>query len=349
MVTRTTRLGAALLFLLVPIAAGAPTPAAAVRDEKARFEIKPPAGGEWEAGPTVEGVPAHYRLPLGDDRGEISVQVRACADQPGTLAEVAERLREILETGLGEPSSREERDGTLGGAACVAVDLETADHDVTWEVCRHAGGLLILFVRRTGEARDDEELERDVAAIRASFRLLEPEAKPAGEAPTPAPPAPPPEPAKDYKLAFWRLHLTKPAGFKEVAPDAAEAGRGAVLRFEARAEQTLCLIRVYALTRQSHGWLPLEKAVARIRREFEERYEKRLEPKALPGRWEIPLEKESARLELIGKRATAEHTRWFLADCRNGRRYQVEIFVRGDPATWEEAIAAFLASFQPQD
>ncbi len=60
----------------------------------------------------------------------------------------------------------------------------------------------------------------------------------------------------------------------------------------------------------------------------------------------MPLARRALRLTLTAKTLVPQVTRWFLADCRNERRYEIEIITTG--RDWEAAIAELLEDFQPR-
>ena len=52
-------------------------------------------------------------------------------------------------------------------------------------------------------------------------------------------------------------------------------------------------------------------------------------------------------LELVGRKGTAQTTRWILAQCKNDRQYQIEIAFGGAAGEWDGAIAELLDGFRP--
>ena len=57
----------------------------------------------------------------------------------------------------------------------------------------------------------------------------------------------------------------------------------------------------------------------------------------------------AVRMELVGRRMTTEYTFWYIADCKNERQYQIEIYLTGGDAltVWKETVDKFVAGFKP--
>ena len=61
------------------------------------------------------------------------------------------------------------------------------------------------------------------------------------------------------------------------------------------------------------------------------------------------LTKDGMSLKLVGRRSTTEVTYWYMADCKNDRQYQIQIYMTGGTAEklWKNQIDAFMKSFEP--
>ena len=117
--------------------------------------------------------------------------------------------------------------------------------------------------------------------------------------------------------------------------------------------QTFCLIRLYAKSTVSgQRVFTVQQLAKRYIEVFEKTYKKnrRLKPE-IDKRWRLwPLTKKALSLKLTGRRAVPEITWWYLADCTNGRQYQVQIYLTGGATaerTWKNQIQDFLKNFKP--
>jgi hypothetical protein len=337
--------------LLVSVTLAAPAGGGTVRDEELNFEISLPKELDWErrAVAPKSAWKAHFWtfFNAAQTASEANVMLMVSRSKPKeSLKEAAERLRATLEHAVTKTASRRTTEAKLDAEPCVVVDVvgegaPTRFH-LTWRVARRGGRLYVLFARRTNEAIGDAGVEEEIARIVGTFRFLRPAEPPPAKPPPPAPEAP--VPRKAYRLTHWRLECVKPAGLREVPPEELDRANGVILRFEGQAEQSRCLVRIYARLRSSSRRVALDK-LARIKIErFEKNHAKRLEPVTAP--WKLPLARKALRLELTAKKLTPEVTRWFLADCRNDRRYEIEIITTGQ--AWGAQVAELLAGFRPR-
>jgi len=293
----------------------------------------------------AQKAPHHYRKTLpGDGADRVDVRLRVLKVDAGvTVAQLTERWRPKLETYVREPKGRTVKTEKLGGRPCATVDVrgvwEHGTIHVTWSVALHGKKAYVFWVQRFNEAVDDKDLAADVAKCRASVRL-----------PVDAPAAKPkPEPRDVLRFKFWKLTCVKPAGMKlDHKRSFSETANQLVLKLTASKGQTFCMIRVYAHRRDLPGHRPLDELVAARLAYFEKTYERREKPEQ-GRRWKIPLVKKSHTLRLVGKRTTVQVTRWFLAECKNGCQYQVEIYAAGTgaEALYKSATDDFLKSFKP--
>lgn len=341
-----------LTVLLVSVTLASPPKAnGTIRDEKLGFEITLPKEVDWERSATRPDSPwkAHFRTYFRDAAMPSEADLRLLVVSSGpreSLKEAAERLRPTFEKAVTETARRKQIEAKLDGEPCVVVDLVgkggATRYHVTWRVARLGGRLYVLSAHRTNEAIGDAGIEKELAGIIGTFRFLRRQEPP--PAPPPSPDVSPPTPRKEYRLAHWRLECVKPAGLKEVPPEELDKRNGVILRFEGRAEQTRCLVRIYAHLHATARRVPLDELARRKVARFQEQHARRLEP--VTGRWKLPLARRALRLKLTAKRLVPEVTRWFLADCRNERRYEIEIITTGQ--AWEAAIAELLERFQPR-
>jgi hypothetical protein len=340
-----------LTGLLVSVTLAAPGSGRTVRDEELNFEVTLPKELDWERR-TVKPESdwkAHFETYDADAREawRADVQLLVRRSKPkASLKEEAQGLRPRLEQALLKTSSRRTTEAKLNGEPCLVVDVvgegaATRFH-LTWRIARCGPWLYVLFARRTNKAIGDAVLEKEIARILGTFRFLRPAAPPPAK-PPPAEPAAP-APRKAYRLAHWRLDCVKPAGLREVPPEPLDKANGVILRFEGQAEQSRCLVRIYARLQKSSRRVSLDKLARSKIERFEKADARRRDP--VTARWKPPLARKGIRLELIALRLTPQVTRWYLADCRNDRQYEIEVITTGQ--AWEAHVAELLAEFRPR-
>jgi hypothetical protein len=336
------------LLLVAAAAAGAP--------ETSDFELSPPAGNDWEVRtPDRADVKALYRTEFADTNPKAWAEVRVILaplaknlDGKG-LDGIARAWAESLEGTFPDVRRVDEGKAALGGEEAWYRDVRNDFARLTWHLVRRGTTVYLFHVLRTNEAVDDARVEEEIAGMRASFRFLAPVAP----EPPPRPPEPPPakvEPRATLTLDFWRLEYVKPEGLVRVPPeelDETEEKSGVVAKLRGTGDQTLILVRIYAQSGRGQKATIDELAEEKIRR-FRERYDEahRHAVRRDPA-WKPPLAERTIGLELIGRGRTTEITRWYLAQCRNDRQYQVEILVAGDPERWSAAIRDLLDGFRP--
>lgn len=325
---------ACLLLLLAP--------------EEALFTIPERLPGWTKAAPDPDhpAIRASFRTEM----AEIRVTVG-----PGTLEAWKERARGMF----GEVSKEEGGKGTLGGQECVLLDLRGKREGhalrVTSRLARRGGRMFELAVIRWDDLLDDEEIDEDAAKVVAAFAfLVEPDPEPAPEtAPesAPAPPSPP-EPRREVRLDFWKLRCVKPEGMVEVPAsgfDDAERRAGVVLRFQGERPGSRLVARVYAQSRKTERWHPIERLLRERIDQFErEEAAQRAEPE-VGDRWKLPLAEETRTLRLSRIRQGKEVNLWWFAECSNGRQYQLQLFVSGGDGerTWRKEIAEIVEGLVP--
>lgn len=325
------------------------------------FELSPPAGDEWEAQkPDGENTKAYYATAFADSDPKAVAEVRVMtyplsgALEAKGLDAIARDWAPTIEGEFKDPRSTDEKASKLGDKEAWSRDVRTDSARLTWHVCR-AGKLLFVFhVIRTNKAMEDADLEEEIAGMRATLRFLakdEPDAA--------LPPKPPPvkeeiAPAllarSTLKFGHWRFECVKPEGLVQVPPekfDRAEVDSGVVAKFERTGGPSVMMVRIYAQSRSVQRFTIEELAKQKLTR-FEETYdEAHRKPPVRDDAWKFPMAEKAIRLELTGRRSTVQVTRWYLAQCRNDRQYQIEVFVTGGGDEWAEQVRDVLDGFRP--
>lgn len=344
-------------LLLLALAAGADDQPPVAGDGKT-FEIALPKGVAWTKEKAEGDTKAHLKTEFAasDPKATADVRVmvfalsRSLAEK--SLETIAADWAKTLESTFENSRLAGEGKSELGGEEAWSRDLRNDWARLTWHLSRKNGFLFIFHVIRTNQAVDDADLEAEVAAMRASFRVLAEEANPE-EPPPPEPPRHTPEQLKRSTrvLDYWRLELVKPEGLVEVPQeDLTENERAGdvVAKFEGRGEQTAIMVRVYAQSEAGRKFT-IEKLAEQRIAQFEKAYDKALrQPPQRDTAWKPPLAERAIRLVLVGREKTVRTTRWFLAECKNGRQYQLEIYVSGGaPDRWSKEIEEVLKGFRP--
>ena len=336
--------------LLVSVTLAAPRAGTTVRDEELNFEFSLPKEVDWEPRAVAPRSAWKAHFWTFDAVAQVSsvADVRLMvlrATSSRSLQEEAERLRPTLEHAADETARRKMTEAKLDGETCLVIDVAGGRLHLTWRIARRGRRLYVLIARRTNEVIGDAGVETEIARIVGTFRFLRPEPPAKPEPAEPPPPAPEaPVPRKAYRLTHWRLECVKPAGLREVPPEELDKRNGVILRFEGQAGQSRCLVRIYARLRSSSRRVALDKLARQKVERFEATHAKRLEP--VTAAWKPPLARKALRLELTARKLTPEVTRWYLADCHNDRRYEIEIITTGQ--AWEAQVAELLARFRPR-
>jgi hypothetical protein len=234
------------------------------------------------------------------------------------------------------------------------------------------GGFIYVFhVFRCFDAVNDEGLETEVAQIRDSFKFLkiieikaDPKAKedkPGGPAGAGAPKEKDkgPDPAllkrAEMKFDHWRFECAKPEGLLNVPPDKfdqSEKDNHLVAKLERVDEESRIMIRVYAQSEKAQQFT-IQQLADRCIKYFETTYneKKRLAPEIDNNFKGFRLAKEAIKLKLVGQRSVSETTYWYIAQCKNERQYQIQIYFTGATAEqhWKNQIDDFMKSFKPKD
>jgi hypothetical protein len=230
----------------------------------------------------------------------------------------------------------------------------------------------VLHVYRCHKAVDDTGLEEEIGKIRDSFKFLkieevkaDPKAKkgdgPGGPAGAGAGSGKDqgPDPAlltrEEIKNDFWRIKFVKPEGLLSTPSDKledADIKNHVIAKFNRTAEQNSILIRVYAQSEKSQQFT-IEQLAERYLQSFKQTFnEKSRLPEEIDKDFKkFPMAKDAIRMKLMGRRTTPETIYWYLAQCKNGRQYQIEIRLWGGEAEkfFKNQVDEFMKSFKPQD
>ncbi len=323
------------------------------------FELTLPEGDDWEARkPDGESTKAFYETEFADSNPTAIAQVRVMTYALGgellekSLDAIAREWAPIVESEFKEPKSVREGAARLGDRDAWSRDVRTDTARLTWHLARAGKVLFVFHVIRTNKACDDQDLEEEIAAMRATFRFLVKE-----EADAPGPPKPPldlekGEPRKTIAFDHWRFACVKPEGLVNVPPERfsdVERKGGVVARFERKDGQSLIMVRIYAQSKSAQR-LTLDQLAEQKLKRFEETYEKgKRHPPKRDDAYKFPMAERAILLDLVGRKTTTQTTRWILAQCRNDRQYQIEIFVTGgDENRWSSEIRDLLDGFRPR-
>jgi len=337
------------LLLLALVAA-----ADSVGDGKT-FELPLPPNEDWTVEKAEGSTKALLRTEFAESDPKATAEVRVMVHDLSkglaekTLENVAGGWAATMEAEI--PGGRLVAEGKseLGGEEAWSRDVRGEWARLTWLVSRKNGNLYLFHVLRTNKAMDDADLEAEIAAMRAGFRYLGEEKPDAPRPPEPPPIKPESLPRKVLKLGHWRLELVKPEGLLEAEKlTPSEMANDVVAKFEGKAEQSVLMVRVHARTAGTRK-LTLEQLAGQKLKRFEEAYDKaNRQPPERDAAWKPPLVDRAIRLVLTGRGRTLQTTRWFLAECRNERQYQIEIYVAGgDPDRWSKEIKEILDGFRP--
>jgi len=148
-------------------------------------------------------------------------------------------------------------------------------------------------------------------------------------------------------LDHWRIRCVKPAGLARIDAkhfDASEKANSVVLKFDAVREHCRCMVRIYATRKR----LKIDE-LARLRtEEFRKRFPQgqRRAPE-LDKKWKTRRAKRTLRLRLMGRRKVREVSLWHFVQARNGRVYQIEIYLSGTQGerVWKKQVDELLLAF----
>jgi len=375
-----------LAFLLLLVAAPAVrADDKTVRDEANNFEIAPPpdAADDWDRmTPAADrkDIKAHYKTEFADTEpravGEVQLIVVPLTSNYASknLENIAALWAVSMEGSIQNPRELKEGKTTLGGEDAYFRDVQ-GDYGpgiahITWYITRMGKNIYVLHMIRTFRAVGNMELEEELGQIRDSFKFLkkevikaDPKAKGQGGPAAPggaggvgaAEAGPDPEllQREKIRLDHWRLEITKPEGLLTVPPekfDESEVKNHVVAKFERTIEQTRLMIRVYAQIEKAQTHT-IEQLAETYVKYFNQTYKEgsRLEPEIDNDYKKFPMAKSAIMMKLVGRRTVPEATYWYLAQCKNDRQYQIQIYITGATGEkqWENQIKDFLKNFKP--
>ncbi|HEX5137246.1 MAG TPA: hypothetical protein VFY93_09750 [Planctomycetota bacterium] len=361
---------------------------ATVRDEASNFEISLPPGkeGDWDKIEDKErkDIKAHFKTEFVDTEPLATAEVQVIIFPMNrdlaarSLESIAKQWSSAMEGSLANPRDGAEGKTTLGGQEAYFRDIKgdlvagSGLGHVTWHITRMGKSFYILHVVRTHKAVGDTGLEEEIGKIRDSFKFLkieevkpDPKAK-KGEGPGgPAGAAagsekekgPDPEQLAraEMKLDYWLLKFVKPEGLLNTPPeklDESEKANHCVAKFNRSVDQSSVLVRIYAQNEKNQQFT-IEQLAERSLKSFKETFnEKSRLPEEVDKDYKkFPGAKDAIRLKLVGRRNTPEVIYWYLAQCKNGRQYQIEIHFWGGEAEkfYKVQIDDFMKNLRPQD
>lgn len=351
------------------------------------FEIRtPPDSIDWDIVEVTEeekkrDVQAHLFTEWADSdppaRADVYVMARLMNRDLAKwkLENIAARWKDSMEAHLENPRNRKEGPGKLGGVDCWAVDV-TGNHVTLGGVYRrhywfakNGKYLYIIYCDRSYDAVDDEDLDEELKEIIGSFKFHEIVKIESDRKGKDAPPevaggesggskVDKIDPARlereEINDSFWRFKCIKPEGMLRVPTekfDPSEKANGCKLKFERRKDQSLCMIRVYVASLKSgKGYTVQQLADSRLKY-YEKKFKKNMrQPPKIDKHWKLgKITKEGLSLKLVGRRTTTEIEYWYLADCKNERQYQLQIYLTGGTAErlWKNQVTTFMKSFEP--
>lgn len=350
-----------------------------VKNESLNFEVSMPESIDWDKKiPKGDVLKAHFRTDFADSdppafaEFQLFVHPLNKTNAKKTIEGVAKYWADSMEGALGNRRDLKQGKTTLGGQEGyfrdVKGDFGSGLGHITWHVGRMGQHLYVLWFIRTYQAMGDEDLEREIDEVKDSFKYLkiikvvankkvkkgegEP-AAPGGE--KSKVPTIDPDSIKREKVSnsHWRFECVKPEGLQAVDPtkfDKYEKSSNVVARFERRKGQTSIKIRVYAQSAKSQRFT-IKQLAERSLKSFERTYKegKRLEPE-IDNNYKFPMAKDAIKMKLVGRRTVPETYYWYIAQCKNDRQYQIQIYLTGATGEkdWEKQIKDFVKNFKPK-
>jgi hypothetical protein len=377
--------GLRALLLAALLAPGASADDKSIRDETSNFEmaIPPDKAGDWDRvalDDKQKGLKAHFRTEFTDTEplatAEVQVILSPLKKDHATrsLEAIATQWSSAMEGAVTNPRDVTEGKTTLGGPEAYFRDVKgdlAADGGpvhVTWHITRNGKFLYVFYVVRRYKAVGDESLEAEIARIRDSFKFLkieevkaDPKAKgdggPVGPAGAGEVKGPDPEllVRAERKIDHWRVKYVKPEGLVETAPDKfdeSEVANHMIAKFTRTGDQTYILIRIYAQLEKTQKYT-IEQLAENCVKNFKQKYNEknRKEPEIEKDYKKFPLAKDAISMKLIGRRTVPEITLWYIAQCKNDRQYQLEIYMTGAEGEkiWKNQVEDFMKGFKPLD
>lgn len=356
-----------------------------VRDEAANFEmaVPPEKAGDWDKVPLDEkrkDLKAHFKTEFTDTEplatAEVQVILFPLKKDLATrgLDAIAGQWAPAMEGSVTNPRDLKEGKTTLGGQEAYFRDVKgdlVADGGavhVTWHVTRMGKFVYMVYVVRYYKAVGDEGLEAEIGKVRDSFKFLkieevkaDPKAKGEGgpKGPAGAGEVKGPDPEllvrEEKEFGHWKVKFAKPEGLLDTPPDKfdqSEIANHMIAKFSRSGDQSYLLIRVYAQLEKTQKYT-IEQLAENCVKNFNQTYNEksRKEPEIEKDYKKFPLAKDAIRMKLIGRRTVPEIKHWYLAQCKNGRQYQLEIYLSGAEGEkiWKNQIDDFMKHFKPID
>jgi len=347
------------------------------------MSLPPEKAGDWDKikeDPNHKDVKAHFKTeftgtdPLAFAEVQVIVFPLKKENAARGLDAIAGQWSSAMEGSLANPRDLTEGKATLGGQDAYFRDSK-GDYgpgaaQVTWHVTRMGKFVYVFHVIRTYQAVGDKGLDEEIGKIRDSFKFLkieevkaDPKAKggdgPSGPAGAGAAKekdkGPDPEllARADMKFDHWRFKCVKPEGLLNVPPDKFEESEIAnhmVAKMQRTGDQTYLLIRVYAQIEKSQAYT-IEQLAETNLKYFKQLYnEKSRLPEEIDKEYKkFPLAKAAIRMKLTGRRTVPELKYWYIAQCKNDRQYEIEIYITGAEGekAWKNQVDDFMKNFKP--
>jgi hypothetical protein len=286
------------------------------------------------------------------------------------LGRIADQWKNALEGDLANPRDRKDGIDEWAGVDTYRCDVEgdlgSGVHRRTWMLMRNGTMLYTIIVNKHLAATKDEDLDKEIKEILASFKFGEirklkgdSKAKGGDQAPQSGnegnkanTPVGDPEKLKKAKVEmnFWRFKCVKPKNIAEQALSENDTANGIKVYWLGEINTVRFGIRVYVWSLKNKQFT-LDK-LADSRLAWKKRFKQMAgEPKLDKNyKKKFPLAKRAYRLEMIGRTTRRERWIWIFAECSNDRQYMIEMWSMGDTGdkVWGKTIKEFLKSFKPQ-
>ena len=367
-----------LLAILLALIIQAPDSKGTIDDEQYNFKISMPEDSvDWE----MKEIPkdrammrAYFYTEFRDSDPTASADFQIFVQRltkdltRRSLDKIAGMWSDSIESIIEFNKKREEAPAKLGTVDAWKIDVTGNDiHGklhLTWMLVRNGEYLYTFFIMRRYDAVDDEDLEDEIKAILTSFTFHEivkiKASKKGGSDDAPDVPAGGGKKSggkkidkmllkkEKFKEPFWRFEMTKPEGLLKLELSDADKKNGIKYYFRGDKDGSRLMIRVYAQTEKAKKFT-LEKLLEHKMGYWEKEVKQKKEPKLDKNYRKFPMLKKAIRLDLIGRSTVNIRRTWIMADCKNDRQYQLEIYVTGanGQTVWGKRVEQFLKGFKP--
>jgi len=369
---------AVFLLLLASGLFALPEEKGGVKSEEFNFEIRAPEDSvDWEVKELSEeqvaaSWQAHLYTEFADSDpptySDVVVRVMPMASENIRLGldKIARKWEEAMEGFLDHKRDRTTKAGKLGDQDCWIVDVKgdfgSGIHQRTWLLAKMGKFMYVIHVDRNFKAIGDELLEEEIQAILGSFKFLRIEKlekhKDAKKEDAPGEAGPGSKVAKKkvdpellkkekFNEPFWRFKMVKPEGLVKLKVAEQDARQDIKYLFMHDKDNSRLQIRIYAQTEKAKKWT-VDQLLDYKLEYFQKEVKVAKDPK-IDKKYKFPLAKKAIKIELTGRSTTTIRRIWILAQCKNDRQYQIEIYLTGanGPQVWDKTIAAFLKGFKP--